>query len=156
MASALRPSLKDAPTHERYAAALSEFGLDPRCPWAGLAGSRVAGLTQPLAASTPFAEKGHLPPERPTAVGYRFELARGRRFAIDVAYETSQPGRLFIDLFELREGQEPRRVGGADRGRRASTMTRWTGPHVLRLQPELLRGGRYSVSLRTMASYPSR
>jgi hypothetical protein len=30
---------------------------------------------------------------------------------------------------------------------------RRTGAHVLRLQPELLRGGRYSISMRTLASY---
>jgi hypothetical protein len=65
-----------------------------------------------------------------------------------------EPGRLFIDLFELREGQEPRRVGGAEPGAlRFEYDVRWTGPHVLRLQPELLRGGRYSVSLRTLSSY---
>lgn len=152
---ALRPSLKDAPTHERYTAALSEFGLDRVALGQDWLAAASLALSQPLVASTPFAEKGHLPPERPTAVGYRFELARGRRFAIDVAYETSQPGRLFIDLFELREGEEPRRVGGAEPGAtRFDYDVRWTGPHVLRLQPELLRGGRYSVSLRTMASYP--
>ena len=152
---AIRPSLKDAPTHERYTAALSEFGLDRVALGQDWLAAASLALTQPLAASSPFAEKGHLPPERPTAVGYRFELARGRRFAIDVAYETSQPGRLFIDLFELREGQEPRRVSGAEPGAtRFDYDVRWTGPHVLRLQPELLRGGRYSVSLRTLASYP--
>src|SRR5688572_21672877 len=92
---ALRPSLRDAPTHERYAAALSEFGLDRVALGQDWLAAASLALTQPLVASTPFAEKGHLPAERPTAVGYRFELERGRRFAIDVAYETSQPGRLF-------------------------------------------------------------
>ena len=151
---ALRPSLKDAPTHERYTAALSEFGLDNVALGQDWLAAASLALTQPLLASTPFAEKGHLTPERPTAVGYRLELARGRRFAIEVEYETPEPGRLFIDLFELREGQPPRRVGGAEPGAtRFEYDVRWTGAYVLRLQPELLRGGRYSLSLRTLASY---
>ena len=151
---ALRPSLKDAPTHERYTAALSEFGLDRVALGQDWLAAASSALTQPLVASSPFAEKGHLPPERPTAVGYRLELARGRRFAIEVVYETPEPGRLFIDLFELREGEPPRRVGGAEPGATSFEYdVRWTGAHVLRLQPELLRGGRYSISLRTLASY---
>lgn len=151
---ALRPSLRDAPTHERYTAALSEFGLDRVALGQDWLAAASLALTQPLIAGTPFAEKGHLPPERPTAVGYRLDLARGRRFAIEVVYDTPEPGRLFIDLFELREGQPPRRVGGAGPSEtRFEYDVRWTGAHVLRLQPELLRGGRYSISLRTLASY---
>jgi murein DD-endopeptidase MepM/ murein hydrolase activator NlpD len=150
----LRPSLKDAPTHERYTAALSEFGLDQVALGQDWLAAASLALTQPLVASTPFAEKGYLPPERPTAVGYRLELARGRRFAIDVVYDTPEPGRLFIDLFEVQDGQQPRRVGGAEPGEtRFEYDVRRTGAHVLRLQPELLRGGRYSISMRTLASY---
>jgi murein DD-endopeptidase MepM/ murein hydrolase activator NlpD len=153
-ATVLRPSLKDAATHERYSAALSDFGLDNVALGRDWLTAASQALSQPLVASTPFAEEGHLPPERPTAVGYRLELTRGRKFAIEITYDTPEPGRLFIDLFELREGQEPRRVGGAEPGATSFERdVRWTGPHVLRLQPELLRGGRYSIALRTLASY---
>jgi murein DD-endopeptidase MepM/ murein hydrolase activator NlpD len=149
-----RPSLKDAPTHERYTAALSEFGLDNVALGRDWLAAASLALTQPIAASTPFAETGHLTAERPIAVGYRIDLARGRRLAIDVVFDTPEPGRLFVDLFELREGQSPRRVGGAEPGATSFEHdVRWSGPHVLRLQPELLRGGRYSISQRTLASY---
>lgn len=149
-----RRSLEDAPTHERYTAALSAFGLDQVALGRDWLAAAEAALTKPLVATGSFAEEGFLPPERPTAVGYRIELTRGRRLAIDIAYDTPEPGRLFIDLFELREGQPPRRVGGAGPGTTSFTHdVRWTGPHVLRLQPELLRGGRYSMTQRTLASY---
>jgi murein DD-endopeptidase MepM/ murein hydrolase activator NlpD len=149
-----RPSLQDAPTHERYTAALSEFGLDRVALGQDWLAAAAQALSQPLVAATPFAEEGHLSPERPTAVGYRLDLTRGRRLAIDVAYTTPEPGRLFVELFELRDGQAPRRVGGAEPGLTSFEYdVRWTGPHVLRLQPELLRGGRYSISQRTLASY---
>ena len=149
-----RPSLQDAPTHERYTAALSEFGLDRVALGQDWLAAAALALSQPLATTTPFAEEGHLSPERPTAVGYRIDLTRGRRLAIDVAYTTPEPGRLFVELFERRAGQPPRRVGGAEPGQTSFEYdVRWTGPHVLRLQPELLRGGRYSISQRTLASY---
>ena len=52
----LRPSLKDAPTHERYTAALSEFGLDQVALGQDWLAAASLALTQPLVASTPFAE----------------------------------------------------------------------------------------------------
>ena len=98
-------------TRRRY----PEFGLDRVALGQDWLAAASLALTQPLAASTPFAEKGYLRPNgrRPWATGSSW------RAAVDLpstSHETSQPGRLFIDLFELREGQEPRRVGGADPG----------------------------------------
>ncbi len=149
-----RPSLQDAPTHERYTAALSEFGLDKVAlgqDWLAAAGR---ALSEPFEAKTPFSESGFFPGDRPTAVGYRLELIRGRRLAIDLTFESNEPGRLFVDLFELREGRPPRRVGGAEPGALSFEYdVRWSGPHVLRLQPELLRYGRYTITPRTLASF---
>lgn len=149
-----RPSLQDAPTHERYTAALSEFGLDRVALGQDWLAAAAAAIAQPVPANTPFAEKGHLSAERPVAVGYSIELTRGRRFSIELQYDTPEPGRLFIDLFEVRESEPPRRVGGAEPGQTSFDFdVRRTGTYVLRLQPELLRGGRYEISLRTLASY---
>jgi murein DD-endopeptidase MepM/ murein hydrolase activator NlpD len=151
---ALRPSLKDAPTHERYTDALSEFGLDTVALGQDWLSEAQRALTSPLAAPAPFIESGVFPADRPTAVGYRLDLTRGRKLAIDLSFESNEPGRLFVDLFEVREGQPPRRVGGAEPGQFSFEHdVRWTGPHILRLQPELLRFGRYTITQRTLASY---
>jgi hypothetical protein len=73
---------------------------------------------------------------------------------VDVSYDTPEPGRLFIDLFEFRENRPPARVGGAEPGQLSFEFdVRRTGTYVLRLQPELLRGGRYSISQRTLSSF---
>jgi len=148
-----RPSLQDTPTHERYAAALSEFGLDRVALGRDWLEAAARALDQPLPASLPFSETGYLPADRPSAVAYRLELRRGRRLAIDVQFESAVPARLFVDLFEQREGQPPRRIGGTEPG--ASSFeydVRRDGLYLLRLQPELLRGGRYTVTQRSLAS----
>jgi murein DD-endopeptidase MepM/ murein hydrolase activator NlpD len=149
-----RPSLQDAPTHLRYTAALSEFGLDKVALGQDWLAEAERALTSPIEAKTPFVESGVFPADRPTAVGYKLDLVRGRRLAIDLTFESNEPGRLFVDLFEIQEGRPPRRVGGAEPGELSFEHdVRATGTYVLRLQPELLRFGRYTISPRTLASY---
>jgi murein DD-endopeptidase MepM/ murein hydrolase activator NlpD len=101
----------------------------------------------------PFREDGYFPPESPAASAYRLQLQRGRRLVVDVMFESAPPGRLFVDLFELREGSDPRLVASLAPG--AASLTHEVArdaAHVLRVQPELLRGGRYVVVQRTLSS----
>jgi murein DD-endopeptidase MepM/ murein hydrolase activator NlpD len=152
----IRRNLSADTTHEEYSAALTELGLDQVALGRDWLAAATRALAQPVAIAMPFAETGYLAPEEPDAVAYRFDVERGRRLAIEVAFESSQPARLFVDLFEMREDRPPRRVAGLDPGQRVLEYdVRWTGPHLLRLQPELLRGGRYTVSQRTLASLQS-
>lgn len=51
---ALRPSLQDAPTHERYTAALSEFGLHNVALGQDWLSEAQRALTSPLPAPAPF------------------------------------------------------------------------------------------------------
>ncbi|HET9372391.1 MAG TPA: M23 family metallopeptidase [Vicinamibacterales bacterium] len=148
-----RPALQDAPTHERYTAALSEFGLDKTALGQDWLAAANQALANPIPTSLPFRESGYLPPADPSAIGYAFELRRGRRLVIDVSFETASPARLYVDLFEAREEEPPRRVAGAEPGQLSFTYdARRDGLHILRLQPELLRGGRYTIVERTTAS----
>jgi murein DD-endopeptidase MepM/ murein hydrolase activator NlpD len=148
-----RPALQDAPTHERYTAALSEFGLDKTAIGQDWLAAANKALANPIPTSLPFRESGYLAPSDPSAIGYAFELRRGRRLVIDVAFETATPARLYVDLFETRADEPPRRVSGTEPGQLSFTYeARRDGLHILRLQPELLRGGRYTVVERTTAS----
>ena len=152
-AEPIRRSLSADTTHAEYASALTELGFDQVALGRDWLASATRALEQPVAVSLPFSESGYLAPDRPAAVAFRFDLPRGRRLAIEVAFESAQPARLFVDLFELRDEQPPRRVAGLVPGQRLLEHdVRWTGAHVLRLQPELLRGGRYTVAQRTLAS----
>ena len=73
-----RPALQDAPTHERYTAALSEFGLDKTALGQDWLAAASQALANPIPTSLPFRESGYLPPADPSAIGYAFELRRGR------------------------------------------------------------------------------
>lgn len=148
-----RPSFIEAESHAHYAAALGEFGLDKASlgrDWL-LAAERA--LTNPIEVTLPFAETGYLPPATPSALGYLFEMRRGRRLVIDVAFDAEPEARLFVELFEVVEGSPPRQVAEATATeRRVEYEARRDGPYLLRLQPELLRGGRLTAKERTTAS----
>ena len=152
----IRPSLKDAPTHERYSRALEEFGLDNVALGRDWLAAAARALAEPRPATLPFEETGYIAADKPVAIAYRFELRKGRRLSVAVTFESSQPSRFFVDLFEDRDDDEPRRVSGLEPGQTAFEYdVRRDGVYVLRLQPELLRGGRYVVAQRTLASISS-
>jgi murein DD-endopeptidase MepM/ murein hydrolase activator NlpD len=73
---------------------------------------------------------------------------------IEVTFESAQPGRLFVDLFETSpDGTPPRLVAWLEAD--STTFTHdidRDGAYVLRIQPELLRGGRYTLVERTLSS----
>jgi murein DD-endopeptidase MepM/ murein hydrolase activator NlpD len=149
-----RPSFIEAEDHAHYAAALNEFGLDKTAlgrDWL-LAADRA--LAQPVVVALPFEESEYIAPTTPAALGYEFTLQRGRTLAIDVRFDAEEPSRLFVELFETAEGEAPRRVAETrtDAAGRLEYEARRSGVHLLRIQPELLRGGRVVVSQRTLAS----
>ncbi len=111
-------------------------------------------LVQALLVSTPFRETGYFPLDQPSAVAYRLELKRGRRLVVDAAFESTDAGRLFVDLFETSESGAPERVASLGEGSTLTFEVPRDGTYVLRVQPELLRSGRFTVLERTTASLP--
>ena len=88
-----------------------------------------------------------------TAIAYRLELRRGQRLQVQLD-RRSYDGRLFAEVFEAIGDTDPvyRVVYSADEAARSfSFEARSDGIHVLRVQPELLRGGLVAVTLTTAA-----
>jgi peptidoglycan LD-endopeptidase LytH len=146
---------RGATPHERYADALRIAGLADAAlarDWLGAASASVRSAHDVAA---PFEEAGYLPPERPTAVSWSVSLQRGQRVRIEADLDGDHTSRFFLDVFELTDDttREPRLVAWADSAAVAVEFeTRRTGRYVVRLQPELLRGGRYRVRIVSGAS----
>lgn len=150
----LEDRFRDLTPHEAYRASLEEAGLTASAlgrEWI-TAGNRA--LEEPVEVSLPFSEAGFITPEAPEAVGYRFRVGRGQRLVVDASVESVEDARVFVDLFRLPEnpGDPLRPVLSTDSpgGSLAHEPFR-DGEYVLRLQPELLRGGRWDVTLRLEA-----
>ena len=146
---------RDLTPHEAYLESLRTAGLAETALGRDWTRAAEAALTASQAVALPFQEEGYLPPEEPTAVGYRITLDRGRVLRARVEVDGGDSLRLFLDLFRVpSETDAPLRpVLSADTVAGALTYEPYRGgEYILRLQPELLRGGRYRLVLTLDAS----
>jgi peptidoglycan LD-endopeptidase LytH len=139
--------------HESYLDTLRRAGLHETALGRDWTRAGERALQTAVTATLPFRETGYLPPDAPSAAAYRMDLQRGRRLVVDVTFDSVQPGRLFVDLFEVAADGSTRRVASLDAN--DTTLThevRRDTTYVLRVQPELLRGGRFTLVQRTVSS----
>ena len=139
--------------YDSYLASLRSSGLDQTALGRDWVRAGETSLQQATAATLPLHEVGFFAAESPTASAYRLALQRGRRLVVDVTFESTQPGRLFVDLFEVREAETPRLI--ASLTPESTSLTHDVsrdGTYLLRVQPELLRGGRVTLVQRSLAS----
>jgi murein DD-endopeptidase MepM/ murein hydrolase activator NlpD len=140
-----------ATPHEAYAHSLQQAGLHETALAREWLGAADAALRQPVPVTLPIEEAGYLPVERPRAVAYRVNLVRGRRLVLNADLAPAPGALLFIDIFAVPEttADSLRHVIAADSGIRFLEFEpRRTGDYIIRLQPELLRGGRFHLTLR--------
>ena len=100
-----------------------------------------------------FREVVHFDRSEATAIGYRLDLRRGQRIRVQLARQ-SYNGRLFAELHEEIGSTDPvfRLVHSAgDDVREFSVEARTDGVHVLRVQPEIMRGGAVAITLTAAA-----
>ncbi len=147
---------RDATAHETYAYALDMAGLAGTAAGRDWAAAAERALDEALRVESPFQEEGYLSATTPEALGYRFEALRGHQVVIEARLEPDTAALLFLDVYRAAPADtaEPyRHTASADSGaRRLVFEPIRDGTYVLRLQPELLRGGRYSVRIVADAS----
>ncbi|MFC1575584.1 M23 family metallopeptidase, partial [Gemmatimonadota bacterium] len=135
--------------HEAYRIGLSQSGLAQSAlgqEWIQAAEEAVA---RPLIMDAPYQEVGFFPAEDPSARAFRFPLRRGQRLVVRVEMDTTDPMRLFLDLFRVAPDtlRAPISVLSQEGGEEMVFEPRRTGDYLLRVQPELLRGGRFQVTI---------
>ena len=141
---------------EAYQARLEELGLSATAlgrDWVA-AGEQV--LASPVAVTLPHREVRYLDPRQAAAVAYRLSLEQGQRVATRIELPQVAPSdlRFFMDLFLLADSLGSLElVASADSvGWEFEYVAMRPGHYVLRVQPELLRGGRITVTVSAHAS----
>lgn len=142
---------------ERYVESLHEADLGDTAlgrAWTS-AGERALSVAPPV--ELPYRESAYMAPEDPAAAGYRLRLRRGERLLVDVEMRSAEPGRLFLELFRLPPPADSAAAarfvaGSAPDSTRLAHRVDADGEYVVRLQPELLRGGRYEITVRVEPS----
>lgn len=141
--------------HDTYLHSLVQAGLAETALGQDWITASKEALNSPIAIPTPFEEVFYVDPAEAFSVGYRFDVIKGQRTEVDVDIQGLATGRLFIDLFRVRgaSSDEWVRVASADKEEnRLEFEPRRENEYVLRLQSELLRGGRCKVTIRNVAS----
>ncbi|HTV02213.1 MAG TPA: M23 family metallopeptidase [Luteitalea sp.] len=144
---------RESSPYEQYVDGLRDAGLDGTALGRDWLQAGEQALTRPAPVTLPLAESGYFEAATPSAAAWRFDLPRGRRLVVDVQLDAAAPARLFVDLFTIADDGTASRVRSLPAG--STTLTydaERDGVIVVRVQPELLRRGRYTLTQRTLAS----
>lgn len=149
------PRLLDRATpHETYAQGLQQAGLDDTALARDWLSAAEQALASPKAATLPLTNEVTHAPAVPQAYGYRLTLQRGRVLDVSLTVGSSEPSLIFIDLFAPGEPGKPlRHIASAERG--TTTLQHEVdedAAYILRIQPELLRGGKLTIGQTTTAA----
>lgn len=140
----------DSP-YENYADSLRQASLDRTT--LGQAWFRVGAqaLANPADGDLPMREVVYFDPAEPAAFSWEFQLRRGQRLVARVITEQlASPSKPppFLELFRVEApNQAPAPVERSDDGRAIDWAVERNGMYILRLQVELLAGGRHEVTV---------
>lgn len=140
--------------HEQYATQITDAGLSTTTLGRLWFAAAEKALVRPLTITLPYRETGYFAAEKPDAAGYIFSARRGERVNVQVTMKPAGSFLLFAELWRSGTGgNKPALLAATD-------TTSWQlqyeverdGQLQIRLQPELLRGGEYSVVITTAAT----
>lgn len=150
----LREHLRPMTLHETYASALEIAGLEETRLGKNWLETAHAVMRTPVAAAVPLREIGVFSVDEAAAVAYQLELKQGQALHVQATVTSATSGVVFVDLFQVRTDRPGtlRRVASADSSQALALIVERTGEYVLRVQPELLFGGRYEITIEAGAS----
>lgn len=152
---AIRDEFRDLTPYESYVQSLRVAGLGKTALVQAWLEAAAGALSDAPVVGLPYEEEGFFFPDDPGAVGYRLHLRRGQRLTVSFRMEGEFPARVFLEVYRVQQdpGRDPVPVLATD-----SLLTEvelvagWEADYIVRIQPELLRGGRYRITLRGGAS----
>ena len=144
-----RDARRPATPHEAYLQGLHDAGLANTALSQAWIHEAAEALRTPRRVELPFQEEGYIAPEAPDAVGYRFSLRRGQTLTVRLRVESTENTRVFLDLLRVPEdpADPPRPVAADTLGDGLFYEPTRDGDYLVRIQPELLRGGQFAVIL---------
>jgi len=135
---------------ERYVDALAASGLAETALARDWTTAGAQALNTAPVIALPYTEEGYLAPAEPSAIGIRTRVRRGQEVRFSVEFPSDSSATVFVDAWIV-EGDSAavlHHLESADSGLRSLTIRpRRDADIVLRAQPELLRGGRFRMSV---------
>jgi peptidoglycan LD-endopeptidase LytH len=133
---------------ESYRDALERTGLADKAIGQAWITAGSHALDAPLAVELPHRALIWFDPARPSARGFRFTALRGQRLTVSLS---PIEGQVFLETYEERPGNDGgpailERTGASTNGPLQHEIER-SATYVLRIQPELLIGGKVELAI---------
>ena len=139
---------KPASPHEQYQRKLVTAGLDKTSMGSAWIVSGYQSIQKPLQITIPYRETGYFAAEKISAVSYRFAAFRGQKIGVKITKKPMDQFTIYADVWEQPEGQQMRLLASADTlNNHLVFEVKSSGVLFLRLQPELLRSGQYTLEI---------
>ena len=142
--------------HEAYIFGLEQSGLKDTALSKDWIQAADRALAAPQKVELPLRESIFVDPSRPASYGFQFATLRGQVIKILIEERADPDLRLFIDVFRPVEEVEAPYVliaSAAQDRNEVQFEPQGDNEYILRLQPELLRGGRFTVSISTQPTF---
>lgn len=104
-------------------------------------------LTDTTLVSLPYREMTQFDPAVPDAASFRFSAGEGQQLAISLTPYADTTARYFLDLFEIRADGELKSVRPELSEYGLTHPTESDAMYLLRVQPELLKGGLVEITI---------
>ena len=141
---------KPASPHEQYKRKLISAGLEKTAMGKAWITTADQSLLQTLPIKIPFKETGYFAAEKIPAIAYRFTATRGEKLNISLTKTPPDNFDVFLDLWAHTPDGAPKLISSADTlGNPLDIEINATGDYLIRLQPELLRSGQYTLEINT-------
>jgi hypothetical protein len=158
LTDALRDVLLDGSSpHQDYANALMDAGLAVTPTGQEWIETARYALASPRDVELPLNEEGWLEPDRADALSLRFNVPPQRWVMVRILLEQTDSARVFIDAFRVpqdaTDSLDPI-ASARDTANQLAFRMRRRGTVIVRVQPELLRGGPYQLTVTAEDSPP--
>src|SRR5690606_13456786 len=105
-------------------------------------------LKDSLYVPLPYQEVGYFDPKEPQALVLKYQVEEGHQIDVSIKPVSQKEALFFIDIFEVDTVEQMiERIHFADSSGSISYQVEDSGIHALRVQPELLRGGVFSLNI---------
>jgi hypothetical protein len=134
--------------HEAYEYSLIQAKIIQTALGTEWKNSAKESLSNPIKINTPYEEAFYLDPNNADALGYHFEAKRGQKIEIKISASQIEEAQLFMDLYRAEaSGVFSHVATGAKSELLLGFEPRKDDEYILRFQPELLRGGKFKVTI---------
>ncbi len=139
--------------HDTYAQRLKDAGLDKTAMGTAWLQKCSEVSAKALNISIPYKETGYFAAENIPSASLRFDARRGQKIRVSLTKKPQQNFAIYLDLFHEINTSETELIASADtNGTGIDHEIERNGKYILRLQPELLKSGEYTL---TITSGPS-